>query len=105
MDEIFSFPGFVHGSKKCSYQVTSIIGGKINAVSITEDCSESERVISITKNRKSESGLNWIIPEGQSTVSASNIDHEFGHPVMPAKCARKRTYVPYKYTPVSDVEV
>ena len=40
-------------------------------------------VISITKNKKIRTGLNWISTKGYGTVSAVNIDYKFGHPAMP----------------------
>ena len=62
----------------------------------------NQKRLSITENEKIRTGLIWMITNGNSTVSADNIDYEFGHPVMPAKSAKKRIYMPYKYTHISE---
>ena len=96
---IFCFPGFIMNNNEKCYQVTSIIGNTLIAILVN---GSDKDVITLNKHTCNSVGFNWVILSDCTSTAVSNIDYEFGEPVMPAKSSRKRTYIPYKYNPVPD---
>ena len=59
-------------------------------------------VITLKKNVGSMIGMNWIISSNDTSTAVGNTDYIYGDHVMPAKSAKKRQYVAYKYLLVPD---
>ena len=96
---IFCFSGFIMNINKKCYQVTSIIGNTLPAISGNDS---DKDVITLNKHRCNSVGFNWVISSDCTSTAVSNIHYEFGEQVIPAQPSRKRTYIPYKYNPVPD---
>ena len=96
--EIFSYAGYKDKYQKC-YQITTIKEYTLTAVSGT---GSNMDVVTLKKNMESMKGLNWVISSNDTSAAVDNTDYLYGDPVMPAKSARKRKYVTYKYVPVPD---
>ena len=97
-ENIFAYAGFRIENQRC-YQLTNVEGYTVTAIS---GKGRNIDVITLNKNMANTSGLNWVLSSLDTSAAVDNTDYSYGDPVMPAKSARKRKYVPYKYTPVPD---
>ena len=92
--------GFTDQTSGEKYHLTSVMDGKVKALSLRNEVITVERF----KMNDMPFKLEWIIRDGDSVSSLSSVNHTYGLPVMPSDRSRirKSQLLENKYVPVQD---